>query len=204
MILRQLNSSDQSSILDLFNRNTTLFKKQIEIPAYQSCQYIIEQLENDSNQTYTAGVFKDNELVGILCSFRWSKLPYYTLRGLKTLNQNKSVREYIKIFDLLLTHILKVMEGEGRYDFYFLNYQRNFHRNLFENQNGQQKIPRYFSYAKRYQLSVQEVIKPGHVSKYAAFNNMMGYIPSNTPIWIRRGSLIDPFRNELINRMLQI
>jgi hypothetical protein len=199
MNCKVLTAIDRNAILDLFERNKKTFKREPpqEIHLLGAAQ-IIENLEKNPQKIMAVGIFNDEQnLMGTLCAFRWQKLPYYTIRGLKVDNPTGSVKTYIRAFDALLSYLLKTFESERRLDFYFLNYQRNFHRNHLADQHKLREIPHYFTLIQRYDLILEEVIEPGRNSKFAAFQEMTDFRTFEIPVWIRRASLKADFRNAL-------
>lgn len=155
-------------------------------------------LTGESPLALAFGAFEENRMVALISAFRWQALPYYTIRDLRSANPTGSVRRYVHVFDALLTRVLTEMENEGRYDFYFANYQRNFHKSRFENEKRQRAIPHYFSRISRYELYVEEVLAPGEASKWPGFRTLLANRVFDIPVWIRRGSLKPEFRNQLL------
>jgi hypothetical protein len=199
MVCRTLSLKDRGHIFGLYAKNKKILNTEIHLQqSLLQAQNLLNNMEKYHEQITVLGLFVDDTLVGMVSGFRWSKLPYYTIGDLKTDNPSGSFKLYISVFDVLLNTLTRIFEAEGRYDFYFVNRQRNFHKLNRENNYKQKNIPHFFTLIKRYELYIQEIIPPGSKSQFEAFNTIIGNKSYNVSVWIRKGSLMPEFRNKLI------
>lgn len=198
MIFKEISVGEVDLLSDFFSRDPKLFKKTVTSEASKAAfDGFVKYFKENPTLVTCYGAFVNGELCGVMSGIRWTKMPYYTVGYLKVHNTSGSLRFYVKVFDGLLTSLIEKFEAEKRFDFYFINYQRNFHKKYFEENRRQRAIPGFFSQIHRYELFVQDVIPPGQVSTYSVFNEIMGKRTFEVPVWIRKASLKPEFRNKL-------
>lgn len=198
MIFKEIPVGEIDLLNEFYSRDPRLFKRSVTIEDSKAAiDGFIKFFKENPNLVTCFGAFIDGELCGVMSGIRWTRMPYYTLGYLKVYNVSGSLKFYVRVFDGLLTSLIEKFEAEKRFDFYFINYQRNFHKNYFEKNSRQRTIPDFFSRIHRYELFVQDVIPPGQVSAYSTFNDIMGKRTFEVPVWIRKASLKPEYRNEL-------
>lgn len=194
MVGRVLLPNDRPQLEELIRRNLSLGKRAVPQTLIEQRIAKLEKNLMPGGAVEIFGSFRDDHLVGSMTTFRWKTVPYYSLTSLITFNPEGSIQLFKVIYSSLFREILKAFEAERRYTFFYMTFPRGVQLKRISQGGRLLDTSRFLKVTERYEYVTEEIILPGRASEYEAFNTLAGGYQSDVPMWIRRASLRNEFR----------
>jgi hypothetical protein len=169
----------------------------VKIDALNICQKIFKLTISD----YVAGVYENNECIGICTQQYWTRLPVWTISNLYLKKRTDNVymgKNQLSIIGLMMDHTTSIAESRGYFEFYYV---------IRDNINGIARKKQGFDHisisnpmvATKYRFENMHLINNKSDLKWPYVHDLIGSIglsalEKSKSLIIRRATLLPEYR----------
>lgn len=190
MHVKRLTKNDESAICNLLEKKSTLYKLELDDSDIAKAlpPYSLDGKARAGTSLFY-GFYDGDRLVGVMRSYLWEKMPYYTITGKHLYNPEKSLSLYRRFINSTMLAITSDMEAIGRFTYFTVTLLRPTQLRQLASSNEKFLLAKHIEPHKRYDCYIEEIVPPNAVPNAPSFRSMVGDAPRSVPICIKRFSL---------------